>query len=296
MAEVISIRIHGRGKAYYFDPAGIPLKKGDTVVVETAQGMDIGFCTGEISDIDTSKFEYSLKPITRKATLEDLDYFAENLKIEREAFDYAKKKIAEHGLEMYLVDVECMLDNQRMLFYFTADGRIDFRELVKDLAAMYRTRIELRQIGVRDEARLSGGLGVCGRELCCCSFLQDFNPVSIKIAKQQNLAMNPSKISGACGRLLCCLQYEFDAYEDAYRRMPNAGQIVETPVGRGKVTSVNMLRETARVLVEVDGDTETRTFRADELKYGKKCHCPKRGNNSVDSMEAEPYFDVGMED
>ncbi len=288
MAEVISVRIHGRSKSYYFDPIGIPLKKGDKVVVETSQGMDIAFCTGDISDIDISKFEHNLKPIMRKATAEDLENFAENLKLESEAFAYAKKKIAEHGLEMYLVNVECMFDNQRMLFYFTADGRIDFRELVKDLAAKYRTRIELRQIGVRDEARITGGLGVCGRELCCCSFLSDFSPVSIKMAKQQNLAMNPSKISGSCGRLLCCLQYEYDAYEDAYRRMPNPGQMVMTPFGQGKVTSVNMLRETARVLIEVDGETETRTFKADELKYCRKNRCPQKGNPKE---EIEPYFD-----
>lgn len=288
MAKVISVRIHGRGKAYYFDPAGFSLQKGDEVVVETSQGTDIGFCTGELTELADEKIEHELKPISRKATAEDLEIFSENLKVEKEAFELAKEKIQQHELDMRLVDVEIMLDNQRIIFYFTADGRIDFRELVKDLAAVYKTRIELRQIGVRDEARITGGLGICGRELCCCSFLQDFHPVSIKMAKQQNLAMNPAKISGACGRLLCCLQYEHEAYEDAHKRMPNPGQMVGTPVGEGKVTSVNMLRETARVLVNVDGDTETRTFKAEELSFGcggKKCHCPNK------SEEIEVYKD-----
>ena len=279
--EVISVRIHGRGKAYYFDPDNLDLQKGDEVIVETTQGMDLGFCTGSIVDLEEEKINYELKPILRKATQEDMNNFAENIKKERAAFDLAKKKIDEYQLEMNLVDVECMLDNQKIIFYFTADGRIDFRNLVKDLAAIYRTRIELRQIGVRDKARITGGLGICGRELCCCSFLQDFNPVSIKMAKQQSLAMNPAKISGACGRLLCCLQYEHDAYVDAYKRMPNPGQIVITPDGEGKVTSVNLLRETARVLVTIDGETETNTFEAKELSQpGKnKCHWPMREDN-----------------
>lgn len=270
--KVISVRIHGRGKAYYFDPADLELEKGDEVVVETTQGVDLGFCTGCIVEIESDKLEHELKPILRRATQQDLDTFANNLKKEQAAFDLAKNKIADHQLEMNLVDVECMLDNQKIIFYFTADGRIDFRNLVKDLAAVYRTRIELRQIGVRDKARLTGGLGICGRTLCCCSFLQDFNPVSIKMAKQQNLAMDPSKISGACGRLLCCLQYEHDAYIDAFNRMPKPGQKVMTSKGEGKVTSVNLLRETARVLIEVDGELETKTFKADELS--KPCHCP----------------------
>ncbi len=282
--EVISVRIHGRGKAYYFDPDNLDLQKGDEVIVETTQGMDLGFCTGSIVDLEEEKINYELKPILRKATQEDMNNFAENIKKERAAFDLAKKKINEYQLEMNLVDVECMLDNQKIIFYFTADGRIDFRNLVKDLAAIYRTRIELRQIGVRDKARITGGLGICGRELCCCSFLQDFNPVSIKMAKQQSLAMNPAKISGACGRLLCCLQYEHDAYVDAYKRMPNPGQIVITPDGEGKVTSVNLLRETARVLVTIDGETETKTFEAKELSQpGKnKCHCPMREDDGED--------------
>ncbi len=265
MAKVISVRIHGRGKAYYFDPVGIPLKKGDEVIVETSQGIDLGFCTGEITELTDEKIEHELKPILRKADQEDLHFFSENLKMEK--------------------DVECMLDRQRIVFYFTADGRVDFRELVKELAAVYKTRIELRQIGVRDEARITGGLGVCGRELCCCSFLQDFYPVSIKMAKQQNLAMNPTKISGACGRLLCCLQYEHAAYEDAHKRMPNPGQMVGTPVGEGKVTSVNILRETARVLVNIDGETETQTFRAEDLSFGcshKKCQCAEKNKTDTE--------------
>lgn len=283
MARVISVRIHGRGKAYYFDPLDYPLEKGDEVVVETSQGLDLGFCTGYITDLDDAKIKHELKPIVRPADQVDLDIFSENLKLEKEAFDFARSRIQAHDLAMRLVDVECMLDNQRIVFYFTADGRIDFRELVKDLAGNYRTRIELRQIGVRDEARLTGGLGICGRELCCGSFLQDFYPVSIKMAKQQNLAMNPSKISGSCGRLLCCLQYEYDAYSDAKKRMPYAGQMVKTPLGQGKVTSVNILRETARVLLEVDGDTETKTFSADEISplcQKKECPCPKKQDES----------------
>ncbi|MGI6579595.1 MAG: PSP1 domain-containing protein [Saccharofermentanales bacterium] len=277
MTNVVSIRLHGRGKVYYFDPQDLELHTNDAVIVETSQGVDLGFCTGEISGIDISKFEHELKPVMRKATEEDLEHFAENLKIEAEAFEIAKQKIMEHELNMRLVDVECMFDNQRIIFYFTADGRIDFRDLVKDLASVFRLRIELRQIGVRDEARLIGGLGVCGQELCCCSFLQDFYPVSIKMAKQQNLAMNPAKISGACGRLLCCLQYEHDAYVDAYKRMPKIGQIVQTPLGQGKVASVNLLKETARVYLEIDGDTETKTFKYEELNQGQNnCRCSQR--------------------
>lgn len=290
MAKVISVRIHGRGKAYYFDPVDFQLEKGDEVVIETSQGLDLGFCTGSITELDDNKIKRELKPVIRPANQVDLDIFSENLKLEKEAFDYAQARIKAHDLAMHLVDVECMLDNQRIIFYFTADGRIDFRELVKDLAGTFRTRIELRQIGVRDEARLTGGLGICGRELCCCSFLQDFYPVSIKMAKQQNLAMNPSKISGACGRLLCCLQYEYNAYADAKKRMPYPGQLVNTPFGRGKVTSVNMLRETARVLLEVDGDTETKTFTGDELSpicQKKECHCPKKQGDE----EIEVYAD-----
>lgn len=287
MAKVVSVRMHGRGKAYYFDPLDFALSKGDEVIVETSQGTDLGLCSGDISDIDTSKLEHELKPILRIATEDDLITFAQNLELEEKAFKIAKEKIDEHELAMNLVDVECMLDNQRILFYFTAEGRIDFRDLVKDLAGIFRTRIELRQIGVRDEARLLGGMGVCGRGLCCCSFLQDFYPVSIKTAKQQNLAMNPSKISGACGRLLCCLQYEHDAYVDARKRMPNPGKIVETPLGQGKITSVNMLRETARVSVEVDGDQVTKTFKVEELGIGnkqKKCPCPMR-NKDIKTKE-----------
>lgn len=277
MTRVVSVRMHGRGKVYYFDPQDLDLHTNDAVIVSTSQGVDLGFCTGEISRIDVSNFEHELKPVMRKANEEDLDHFAENLKIEEEAFGIAKEKIEEHGLNMNLVDVECMFDNQRIIFYFTADGRIDFRDLVKDLASIFRLRIELRQIGVRDEARLIGGLGVCGQELCCCSFLQDFYPVSIKMAKQQNLAMNPAKISGACGRLLCCLQYEHDAYVDAYKRMPKVGQIVQTPLGEGKVASVNLLKETARVFLEIDGDTETKTFKYEELHQGcDKCGSQKR--------------------
>ncbi|HZJ69246.1 MAG TPA: stage 0 sporulation family protein [Candidatus Eisenbacteria bacterium] len=278
MVKVISVRMHGRGKAYYFDPLDFELAKGEEVVVETSQGVDLGFCSGEISTIDSSKLEHDLKPILRKATDDDLITFAQNLKLEEEAYEIAREKIIHHELAMNLVDVECMLDNQRIVFYFTAEGRIDFRDLVKDLAGIFRTRIELRQIGVRDEARLLGGLGVCGRELCCGSFLQDFNPVSIKTAKEQNLAMNPTKISGACGRLLCCLQYEHDAYVDARKRMPNVGQTVDTSLGKGKITSVNILRETARVLVEVDGDPKTKTFKVEELAFGQKqrvCPCPR---------------------
>lgn len=275
MVEVVSVRMHGRGKVYYFDPLDFDLHSGDSVIVETSQGIDLGFCTGEISRIDSNKLKHKLKPIMRKATEEDQTRFAENLKLEEEAFQIAVEKIKDHELNMSLVDVECMLDNQRIVFYFTADGRIDFRNLVKDLAAIFRTRIELRQIGVRDEARLIGGLGVCGQELCCCSFLQDFQPVSIKMAKQQNLAMNPAKISGACGRLLCCLQYEHDAYVDAHKRMPKTGQTVSTSDGRGKIVSVNLLRETARVLLDIDGETETKTFKVDELnQFSSGCKCP----------------------
>ena len=283
MTEVIGVRLHGRGKSYHFAPGKLKLKQGSAVIVETGQGVELGICSGEVLELPESKIHHPLKPVLREATEADLEHFEQNRVLEREAYDIALDKIKRHGLEMRLVDVEYMFDNKRIIFYFTADGRVDFRELVKDLASVFRTRIELRQIGVRDEARLIGGLGVCGRELCCSSFLREFSPVSIKMAKEQNLSMNPAKISGACGRLLCCLNYEQEAYEDAKKRLPSKGDRVMTPQGAGVVEDVHLLKETVKVRLQVDDSDETAIFHHSELTdQRKKSGADKAHNHSRD--------------
>ncbi len=239
MAEVIGVRFKEVGKVYYFDPNGIQMKKGDMAIVETARGVECGEVAMENREIEDKDIVHPLKKMIRKATQGDLKKVEENRKKERHAFEICEKKILDHKLEMKLVDVEYTFDNNKILFYFTADGRVDFRELVKDLASVFRTRIELRQIGVRDEAKMMGGLGICGRPFCCTSFLGEFQPVSIKMAKEQGLSLNPVKISGTCGRLMCCLKYEQAAYSDLLRTTPKNGAVVNTPEGRGVVVDVN---------------------------------------------------------
>lgn len=276
MPKVVSIRFHGAGKAYHFDPAGFELHQGDAVIVETVQGVELGIVADEMTDIPNEKLAAPLKPVLRPADDKDLAHYEENTAKEAEAYKIASEKIELRELDMHLVDVEYTFDNRKIIFYFTADGRVDFRELVKDLAAIFRIRIELRQIGVRDEARKIGGVGICGRELCCCSFLNDFVPVSIKMAKEQSLSMNPVKISGICGRLMCCLKYEQDAYEDARSRMPRQGWQVDTPEGPGVVYSVNLLKETVTVRLDRGGENDVMTFANGEVevtgnKHARKC-------------------------
>ena len=250
MTEVISVRFRGGCKNYYFDPKGLRVKMGDQVVVETAQGPEFATCTEGNHEVDDESIVKPLCAMLRTATENDRRTVEYNKKRENEAFDICEKKIADHGLEMKLVNVSASFDGNKIIFYFTADGRVDFRELVRDLASVFRARIELRQIGVRDEAKMIGGLGICGRPFCCSEFLDGFMPVSIKMAKTQNLSLNPTKISGTCGRLMCCLKYEQNAYEDAAKRMPKVESFVQTPDGPGNVKSVDLLRETMKVALD----------------------------------------------
>ena len=250
MTEVISIKFRGRGKSYYFDPAGVTAKAGDTLVVETSKGMELGECVKGNHMVGDGDCVQPLRPVVRRATPDDLRIAELNRKREKEALGICRELIEKHKLEMKLVDVECSFEGNKILFFFTADGRVDFRELVKDLAGVFRTRIELRQIGVRDEAKMLGGLGICGRPFCCHQFLDDFQPVSTKMAKTQSMSLNPVKISGTCGRLMCCLKYEQDAYEDAVKRMPKNDSFVLTPDGPGNVSDINLLKETVNVRLD----------------------------------------------
>lgn len=269
MAEVIGIRFKEVGKVYYFDPNGIQMKKGDMAIVETARGVECGEVAMENREIEDKAIVHPLKKMIRKATQGDLKKVEENRKKERHAFEICEKKILDHKLEMKLVDVEYTFDNNKILFYFTADGRVDFRELVKDLASVFRTRIELRQIGVRDEAKMMGGLGICGRPFCCTSFLGEFQPVSIKMAKEQGLSLNPVKISGTCGRLMCCLKYEQEAYSDLLRTTPKNGAVVNTPEGRGVVVDVNLLTGMLKVRMDRAPEAAPMSFHAKQVKVIK---------------------------
>ena len=265
MTEVISVRFRGGSKTYFFDPRGLQVRLGENVIVQTAQGLEFATCTQGNHEVPDERIVKPLSAIVRRATENDFKVVEYNRKREREAFDICEAKIADHGLEMKLVNVSVGFDSNKIVFYFTADGRVDFRELVRDLASVFRARIELRQIGVRDEAKMIGGLGICGRPFCCSSFLGEFQPVSIKMAKTQNLSLNPTKISGTCGRLMCCLKYEQNAYEDASKRMPKAESFVQTPDGPGNVKGVELLRE--RVKVSLDSAPENlKTYRACEIK------------------------------
>ena len=264
MVDVVSVKFKGRGKVYYFDPAGVDVHAGDRVVVSTSKGQELCECVQGVHTVTDERIVPPLRPVVRVATLEDLQVAEQCRAKEKEAFRIWERRIAEHGLEMKLVDVECAFDGSKILFFFTADGRVDFRALVRDLAGIFRTRIELRQVGVRDEAKMLGGIGMCGRPYCCNQFLDDFQPVSTKMAKTQNLSLNPTKISGCCGRLMCCLRYEEEAYEDLVKRVPKQGTFVETVAGYGNVVSVNLLRQTVKVKLE--GESETlKTCPVDEV-------------------------------
>ena len=270
MAEVIGVRFKEVGKVYYFDPDNKKLNIGDTVIVETARGIECGRIAMEKKVVEDNDIVHPLKKLIRKATKEDFKRLEENRRKEKEALKICEKKIADHGLEMKLVDVEYTFDNSKILFYFTADGRVDFRALVKDLASVFRTRIELRQIGVRDESKMLGGLGVCGRPFCCSSFLGEFHPVSIKMAKEQGLSLSPTKISGTCGRLMCCLKYEQDAYTDLLKRTPKVGAIVKTPAGRGLVVETNLLSQTLKVKMDnTPDDAAPQSFRVKQVRVVK---------------------------
>ena len=265
MTEVISIKFRGRGKTYYFDPAGVTAKAGDTLVVETSKGMELGECVKGNHMVEDGDCVQPLRPVVRRATPDDLRIAELNRKREKEALGICRELIEKHKLEMKLVDVECSFEGNKILFFFTADGRVDFRELVKDLAGVFRTRIELRQIGVRDEAKMLGGLGICGRPFCCHQFLDDFQPVSTKMAKTQSMSLNPVKISGTCGRLMCCLRYEQEAYEDLLKHVPKNGAFVQTEDGYGNVTLVNLLRQNVKVKLDGPGEAQIRTYDADEI-------------------------------
>lgn len=277
MAEVIGVRFKDVGKIYYFDPAGNHLKRGNRVIVETARGIECGEIAMENREIAEEELVQPLKPLIRVATEADLKKVEENHKKEKAAFDICLKKIAVHKLEMKLVEVEYTFDNSKILFYFTADGRVDFRELVKDLASVFRTRIELRQIGVRDEAKMLGGLGICGRPFCCSTFLSGFQPVSIKMAKEQGLSLNPVKISGICGRLMCCLKYEQETYADLLRTVPGVNAVVMTPMGRGTVTDHNLITGVVYVRLASAPEAAPHLFHAKEVRVLKKA---KSGGNS----------------
>ncbi len=270
MIEVTGIRFKRVGKIYYFDPAGLFLNTGDHVIVETSRGIEYGTVVLAKKSVTDDEIVSPLKKIIRIATEEDEKAIIKNEQMEKEAMELCAEKIKKHKLEMKLVDVEYTFDHNKILFYFTADGRVDFRELVRDLAGVFKTRIELRQIGVRDESKMLGGLGICGRQLCCNLFLSDFAPVSIKMAKEQNLSLNPTKISGSCGRLMCCLKNEQEAYEDLIKRTPGVGSLVKTPDGTGKVTAVSLLKGIVTVNVGTEEESQIKTYKAKELKVIKK--------------------------
>ncbi len=282
MVKVIGVRFRNVGKVYYFDPKSLNVRSGDSVIVETARGVEFGTVVLAPREVDESKVISPLKEVIRVATQKDILREETNRRKEKEAYQICLKKIREHNLQMKLIGAEYTFDNNKVLFYFTADGRVDFRELVKDLASVFKTRIELRQIGVRDETKILGGIGICGRPLCCNTYLSDFVPVSIKMAKEQNLSLNPSKISGTCGRLMCCLKNEQETYEYLNRKMPGVGDIVVTADGlKGEVSSTNVLRQLVKVLVETGEDKELMEFPVEELKV-KQRH---RKNKEKDKQE-----------
>ena len=286
MAEVIGVRFKNTGKVYYFDPGQERLEKGDMAIVETARGVECGEVAMGNREISDESIVQPLRQMVRKATREDIQRVMENRKKEKSAFKACERRIASRGLEMKLVEVEYTFDNSKILFYFTADGRVDFRELVKDLAGMFHTRIELRQIGVRDEAKMLGGMGICGRPFCCGSFLGGFQPVSIKMAKEQGLSLNPVKISGTCGRLMCCLKYEQEAYQDLLRTTPKVNALVSTPDGKGVVIDTNLLTRKLTVRLDKDPDAAPKVFHADQVKVLRD------GRVKVDKKEIEELKDL----
>lgn len=285
MVKVVGVRFRIAGKIYYFDPGKYKIQKGDHVIVETARGIEYGTVAGVQLEVEEEEITQPLKPVLRIATERDDKQEAENRAKEKEAFQICLEKIKKHGLEMKLIDAEYTFDNNKVLFYFTADGRIDFRELVKDLASVFKTRIELRQIGVRDETKILGGIGICGRALCCHSYLPEFAPVSIKMAKEQNLSLNPTKISGVCGRLMCCLKNEEETYEELNRRLPNPGDYVTTDDGlKGEVSTVNVLRQLVKVIVDIGDEKEIREYKVEQLRFKRRHNKRERGND-VDATE-----------
>lgn len=287
MITVIGVRFRTAGKIYYFDPADRVIKTGDHVIVETARGIEYGYVVLGNREVDETKVVPPLKPVIRMATAEDEAVEARNKEKEKDAFRICQEKIKKHNLEMKLIDAEYTFDNNKALFYFTADGRIDFRELVKDLASVFKTRIELRQVGVRDETKIMGGIGICGRALCCHSYLSEFIPVSIKMAKEQNLSLNPTKISGVCGRLMCCLKNEEETYEVLNSKLPNVGDYVTTNDGlKGEVHSVNVLRQQVKVIVIVEKDEkEIREYKVEELRFKPRRKKGKGGDKEKQAAE-----------
>lgn len=283
--KVIGVRFRTAGKIYYFSPRELSIKRGDHVIVETARGIEFGTVVMPPTEMDEAKVTQPLKPVLRLATEKDFEQEASNKVKEKEAFQVCLEKIKKHKLEMKLIDAEYTFDNNKVLFYFTADGRIDFRELVKDLAAVFKTRIELRQIGVRDETKIVGGIGICGRPLCCHTYLSEFAPVSIKMAKEQNLSLNPTKISGVCGRLMCCLNNEEHIYEELNRKLPNVGDFVTTDDGlKGEVHSVNILRQLVKVLVEVNDEKELKEYKVEQLRF-KRRHKNRKDHTSTEELK-----------
>ena len=284
MIKVIGVRFRTAGKIYYFDPGKLDVKRNDHVIVETARGIEYGTVVGEPREVEEDKVVQPLKAVLRVATQKDDEQEAANKKKEKEAYQICLEKIRKHNLQMKLIDAEYTFDNNKVLFYFTADGRIDFRELVKDLASVFKTRIELRQIGVRDETKILGGIGICGRPLCCHTHLSEFAPVSIKMAKEQNLSLNPTKISGVCGRLMCCLKNEEETYEELNRKLPNVGDFVTTEDGlKGEVHSVNVLRQLVKVVVDVGDEKEILEYKVEQIRF-KRRHGK---NRKVEPTDAE---------
>ena len=286
MIKIIGVRFRNAGKIYYFDPKKLPVKKGDHVIVETARGIEYGSVVADAREVTDDQVVQPLKPVIRIANADDKARAQRNKEKEKDAFRICLEKIRKHRLEMKLIDTEYTFDNNKVLFYFTADGRIDFRELVKDLASVFKTRIELRQIGVRDETKIIGGVGICGRELCCHTFLSEFAPVSIKMAKEQNLSLNPTKISGVCGRLMCCLKNEEDTYEYLNSRLPGIGDRVITDDGlKGEVQNVNVLRQLVKVIVDVQDEKEIREYKVEQLKFKPRRRKEKLNLNDKELKE-----------
>ena len=297
MAVVVGVRFKKPGKVYYFDPEALPLSIGEAVIVETVRGVEFGECSMEAFTIADEDIVPPLRKVVRIATEEDMQQAQKNRESEKSAFSICAEKILAHKIEMKLVDVEYAFDNSKIIFFFTANGRVDFRMLVKDLAAVFKTRIELRQIGVRDEAKMLGGLGPCGRSICCGTFLGDFQPVSIKMAKEQNLSLNPTKISGICGRLMCCLKYEQDNYEEARKTLPRVGKSVLTPDGQGIVQDVNVLKQTAKVRITINDTAEVREYGADVLGKHKAAPVEKEAEIEIEiDMDMDKEFDIELND
>lgn len=285
MVKVVGVRFKKAGKIYYFDPDEFIIDAGANVIVETARGIEFGEAVISNREVADDEIVAPLKKVMRLASDEDSKHAEENRRKEKEAFATCLQKIRDHNLEMKLIDVEYTFDNNKILFYFTADGRVDFRELVKDLAAVFKTRIELRQIGVRDESKMMGGIGVCGRVLCCSSYLGEFQPVSIKMAKEQGLSLNPTKISGTCGRLMCCLKYEQDAYEEIIRRIPRMGAIVETPEGQGVVMDTSLLKEIVKVRLDKGNEADLRLFKVDEVRVIKDVASREESDTEIEALK-----------